>query len=253
MAGHPRGAQESKKMYVWSPWRQGSFTFFAVAGLEIQQLKDQSIQVTQETFSNALQPVEIAEESSRGPEHKLTDKEISQCQGLWRPCRQLSSNCARVGIAASALTTRPRVSNLREANSILKEMKKTAKEELYFHSFNFGKPAEERLSWKDIVAAHFRDAGHKSLGDGSSTGGYVTGFAEPGIFQGNEAMMSIIDWRSWKLDRPAKGTNSTESQGLYEAEDRGWRVPPTVGDPQRGGAQPQECSAAGSVDGNRCW
>ena len=35
--------------------------------------------------------------------------------------------------------------------------------------------------------------------------------------------MSVMDWRSWKLDRTAKGTNGTETQGVYEAEDRGWR------------------------------
>ena len=71
--------EKLKTMYVWRPWKQGSFTF---AGLEIQQLKDFSIRVSQETFSNSLQPVEIAEEANRGPEHKLTDKEISQCRGL---------------------------------------------------------------------------------------------------------------------------------------------------------------------------
>ena len=58
--------EELKAMYVWSPWRQGSFTF---AGLEVQQLKGFSIRVTQETFSNSLQPVEISEEASHGPEH----------------------------------------------------------------------------------------------------------------------------------------------------------------------------------------
>ena len=52
----------------------------------------------------------------------------------------------------------------------------------------------------------------------------MTGFAEPSILQGVEAKMSIIDWRSWKPDRPAKRTDSTESQRFYEAEDRGWRV-----------------------------
>ena len=141
----------------------------------------------------------------------------------WRAVQTAFQYGARVGIAPSALTD-PRVSNLKEANSILKEMKKTAKENLYFHLFNFGKDESEKLIWKDLVAVHFGDAGHKSRGDGSSTGGYVTGFAEPSILRGSEAKMSVIDWRSWKLDRPAKGTNSTESQGLFEAEDRGWRV-----------------------------
>ena len=35
--------------------------------------------------------------------------------------------------------------------------------------------------------------------------------------------MSAMDWRSWNLDRPVKGTNGSECQGVYEAEDKGWK------------------------------
>ena len=73
----------------------------------------------------------------------------------WRAVQTAFQHCARVRIAASALTD-PRVSNLKEANSILKEMKKTPKEDLYFHSFNFSKKSDaEKLTWKDTVAFHF--------------------------------------------------------------------------------------------------
>eukprot|EP00438_Fugacium_kawagutii_P017966 Skav210667 [mRNA] locus=C9105847:825:1346:+ [translate_table: standard] len=36
--------------------------------------------------------------------------------------------------------------------------------------------------------------------------------------------MSVVDWKSWKLDRPTKGSNGTEAQALYVAEDQGWKM-----------------------------
>ena len=155
-----------KKMYNWSPWRTGSFTF---AGLEIQQLKDYSIRVTQENFCNALRPVEIENEKSRSTESPLTPKEISQCRGLimkaqWRAVQTAFQYCARVGIAASALANNPTVSNLKDANSLMKELRKTAKEEMYFYNFNHGR--DKKLEWHELVAVHFGDAGNNREGMG---------------------------------------------------------------------------------------
>ena len=44
---------------------------------------------------------------------------------------------------------------------------------------NFGR--SKKLEWCDLVAVHFGDAGHKNRPELSSTGGYITGFADPGI------------------------------------------------------------------------
>ena len=41
--------------------------------------------------------------------------------------------------------------------------------------------------------------------------------------KGAETQVSMIDWRSWKLRRPARGSNGSEAQGIAEAEDKGWR------------------------------
>ncbi|CAE7352531.1 SIRT6 [Symbiodinium pilosum] len=111
----------------------------------------------------------------------LTDKEISQCHGLimkaqWRTAQTSFRYSASVGIAASALTG-PSISNLKEANSILKGMKNTAKEDLYYHSFNF-----RTSGGVDLEAVQFGDAGHKSRGDQSS------------------------------LDRPARGTTPSKEK-----------------------------------------
>ena len=73
------------------------------------------------------------------------------------------------------------------------------------------------------MGLQFGDAGNNNRPCGGETGGYITGFAAPEILNGQETKVSILDWRSWKLDRPAKGTNGTEGQAVYEAEDKGWK------------------------------
>ena len=211
-----------KKLYEWSPWKEGKFTF---AGLEIQQLQNYQIVVTQETYCNSLRPIVIENDKHRSDSSELTAAELSQYRGLvmkaqWRAVQTAFQYNARVGIAASGVS-KATVASLREANSLMKELRKTAKENLVFHNHNYGK--DQKLRWDELVAVHFGDAGHNNRIDGSSTGGYITGFAPPQILEGKESNLTVIDWRSWKLERPTKGTNSSECQAMYEAEDRGWK------------------------------
>ena len=212
------------EMYLWSPWQKGKFTF---AGCEMTQLKDHTVTLTQTEFSNALRPVEIANEASRSDGDTLTPSEISQFRGAimkaaWRAGQTGPQYAARVNITASK-TKAPSVLDLKETNKILKEMKKTANVGLLFPSFNHGKKAEERLTWEDMVMLHFGDAAQNNRHDGSSTGGCISGFSTNKIMDGGEQPMSIIDWRSWRLERAAKGSNGCEAQALYETEDRGWK------------------------------
>ena len=214
--------QRFKEMYKWSPWQIGSFTF---AGIELKQTKNFNIYMTQENFCNALRPVVIQDEHSRSRHDALSSSELTQCRGLamkaqWRAIQTAPQYCARIGMLSSSLTS-PTVKHLKEANSIIKELRKTAKDDLILHAFNFDR--KDKLTWRDLIGVHFGDAGQSNRPCGGSTGGHITGFAEPKILRGEEARMSILDWRSWKLDRPAKGSNSAEGQAIYEAEDKGWR------------------------------
>ena len=207
-----------KNMYNWSPWQAGDFIY---SGSRLRQLSNYSIHVSQEDFCNALRPVEIANDKVRADDDLMSETELSQCRALlmkgqWRALQTAPQYAARIGIATSVMKDK-RLSNLREANSIVRELKKRSKEDLVFHSFHesFHKP----LTYKDLVFVHWADAGQPSF----RRGGYVTGLTTPRIMQGVETPVSLVDWKSWKLKRPSVGTNASEGQALYEAEDKGWR------------------------------
>ena len=211
-----------KEMYLWSPWQKGKFTF---AGCEISQLQDYSVTVTQAEFSNALQPIEISNDKARSDNDPLSDAETSQFRGAimkaaWRAGQTGPQFAARVNVTASK-TNKATVQDLREANKILKEMKRTSTVGLTFPAFNVRRA--EPFSWEDMVMLHFGDAAQSNRHDGGSSGGYITGMSVADILGGAECPMSVIDWRSWRLERATKGSNGCEAQALYEAEDRGWR------------------------------
>ena len=206
-------------MYSWSPWKRGQFTF---AGIQLQQLQDHSIMLSQEQFCNQLQPVKIENERLRPKDDTLTAKELSQARGLimqaqWRAIQTAPQYCCRIGLASSALT-KPTLENLREANAIVKELKKSSKDNMILHSFH-----GENRSWRNMVFLHFSDAAQRNRPDGSDTGGYVTAISTSRILEGKEARTSILDFRSFKLERPVKGSNGAEGQAVFETEDKGWK------------------------------
>ena len=125
----------------------------------------------------------------------------------WRAVQSAPQLCARVGLANTALALAPTVARLKEA--------------LIFHTFNQGR--KDKLKWHELVQVTWADAGKGDRSDGSSTGGLVIAMAAPEIMSGRESPVSMLDWRSWKLDRKAVGTNGAEAQAVYEGEDKGWK------------------------------
>lgn len=207
-------------MYQWSPWQKGSFTF---AGVQLCQMQDFSITIGQEPFCNELTPVAIENERGRPKDDKLNQKELSQCRGLimkaqWRAIQTAPQYCCRIGLAASSLT-KGSLDVLKEANAIVKELKKSSQDGLVFHSF-----PEEKLGWRSVTFVHFGDAARGNRQDGGDTGEFISGIASPKILEGQEAKFSVLDYRSWKLDMPVRGSNGSEAQALYVTEDAGWKL-----------------------------
>ena len=214
-----------KSLYRWSPWQKGSFEF---SGCTLTQTMTYSIHVSQENFCNSLSPVNITGEKHRSQDDALNAAEVSQCRALlmkaqWRALQSAPQFCARIYLASSEVT-KPTLRLLQEANSIVRDMKKTAKDDIIFHSFNYGRKTHERLSFRDVIFLNWGDASHKNRPNNYSTGGLVIGISTPDILKGRETPVSIVDWRSWKLRRVSAGSNGSEAQAIAEAEDKGWKA-----------------------------
>jgi hypothetical protein len=78
--------------------------------------------------------------------------------------------------------------------------------------------------WRKVVFSTFGDASHLNRDKGGSTGGVITLASGPEILDGQNARMSVIHWRSWKLKRVAVGTTCAEVQAMCEAEDTNYKL-----------------------------
>ena len=144
-----------------------------------------------------------------------------KCQ--WRATQTGPQFAARIGLANSAMR-KPTVACLREANAIAREIQKSSKDRLILHNFNYQRPKDQKLAWSDLIELAWGDAAQANRPDGASTGGMVIGLTVPEVMEGREVPVSLILWKSWKLDRMILGSNGAESQAIYETEDKAWKV-----------------------------
>ena len=150
--------------------------------------------MTQEKFYEALRPITIEHENQRKLLNRPNPAETT------RAIQTIPQFCARIGMLASSLKD-PAVKEPKEANSIMREFRKTSKEDLVIHFFNASR--KQKLRWNDLIAVHFADAGINNRSCGGATGGHVSCLSNPSVLIGAESKMNIIDWRNWKLKRPS--------------------------------------------------
>ena len=115
-------------------------------------------------------------------------------------------------------TADPVVQDLLDANTLVRDMRRSSAQSLHFHSFN-------ETPWQQLVFASWADASDRPCPDGSRTGGYVITLGTEKLFgHGQEDDVSVMAWRSFKLPRKIGGSNIGETQALAFADESLWLV-----------------------------
>ena len=70
-----------------------------------------------------------------------------------------------------------------------------------------------------LVAVCWEDAAFGNRPDGSSTEGYVVGISTPEILQGEEALVTFVDWGSHKIPQMCRSAAAAEARSMANAED----------------------------------
>ncbi|CAK0795828.1 unnamed protein product [Prorocentrum cordatum] len=107
------------------------------------------------------------------------------------------------------------ISDMANANKLVKDMRKSASQVIKFHQF-------ENYDWHELWMVQWDDASDKLRPDGSKTGGLVTGLSTPDFANGSMANVSILGWRSFKLPRKISGSNNNETQSTAFADEMLW-------------------------------
>ena len=108
-----------------------------------------------------------------------------------------------------------KISDLLEANKLVRDMRRNSDQVLKFHTF-------KEMKWDDLVVVQWGDASEKSRPDGSQTGGLVTGISDDKFYKGLESEVTLVNWRSFKLPRKIQGSNNAETQAMSFADETLW-------------------------------
>ncbi|CAK0897474.1 unnamed protein product [Prorocentrum cordatum] len=206
-----------KDIYRWGAWTSGQAEF---SGLRVRQFKDFSITLDLYDYTNKfITEAEIDADRKKQAHLPLEPKEISLLRGVlgtasWRAQQVSPQYVVDVGLASSQVNN-AKISDLVNANKLVKDMRKSASQVIKFHQF-------EKYDWHELRMVQWADASDKLRPDGSKTGGLVTGLSTPDFANGSMANVSILGWRSFKLPRKIWGSNNNETQSTAFGDEKLW-------------------------------
>ena len=215
--------QQLKSLYTWGSWKLRDFTF---CGVHYRQRADYSVALDQHEYVQQLKVEDFgsgrrapgrtdAEEgsSSGHGSAKLGPRDLRHLRGANGALQWLVTNsridlAARVSISASAVSD-PRAEHLSEAHKILRQA----------HRYSDVPMVIQSIPLAELRFVVFHDAGWGVRPDDSSQGGYIVLATSASLLSGQEALVSVIDWKSWKLKRMARSSLASEAQAQADAVD----------------------------------
>ena len=208
--------------YKWGMTKTGSYRH---AGTDVSTVVDNNgfkkIVVDQSYYIEALTDVDIDPDRLRS-ESSLSRADLEACRASlgalqWVAIQSQPQVCARCNLLLTDLVTNGAMETAREIQQVVAEVRQ---EPFCLHFQKFTKAKH----WSDVVFISMGDQAHANRPKGDSTGGLVTLISGPESVSGCVCPMSLIGWRTWKLQRKAISSNDAEVQSILEAEDHNFRA-----------------------------
>jgi hypothetical protein len=195
--------------FKWSPWECNTYTH---CGIRIREETDFSFSLDHSSFLENLEQIDF----KGRPDHELiTEEERTQLRGVlgalqWRSHQSTPMLAAKLGQLQSDIT-KATVSTLRQANKLAREAFQDRFISARINQLEVNDPKDVTfVMWSDAALANRRDL--------SSTGGFVLAATNQSMLRGDLAPLSLISWRSAKLQRKARSSLAAEAQALSEAD-----------------------------------
>ena len=208
--------------YKWGMTKTGSYRH---AGTDVSTVLDNNgykkIVVDQSYYIEALTDVDIDPDRLRS-DVSLSRSDIEACRASLGALQRVAIQsqpqvCARCNLLLTDLVTNGTMETAREIQQVVAEVRQ---EPFCLHFQKFPKARH----WSEVVFISMGDQAHANRPKGDSTGGLVTLIAGPESVSGSVCPMSLIGWRTWKLQRKAISSNDAEVQAILEAEDHNFRA-----------------------------
>ena len=153
---------------------------------------------------------------------QLTPDEVSACRaGLgavqWAATQTQVQACARANLLLSQITSNHDMNTAKEIQELIREVRSNPVSLKFWNH-------PELEHWQDVTIVTLADQAHANRPSGDSTGGLLTLLGGPAHREGAAGRLSIVGWRTWKLERKAISTNDAEVQSMLEGEDANFRT-----------------------------
>ena len=200
-----------KEHFSWGSWESSTFT---QCGVRIQQHADFHITLDQAEYVTDIQEVKMSRDRERNKEAPMTDYEKHQLRAVlgslsWYTGQTGFQYAADVGILLSSLATGT-VNDIVKTNKLVRDIKQHPGT-VQIHNFA-GAERLDAICWADAAWANRPD-------QESSTEGVVIGFSSPQLSKGAVAPVSLMLWRSSKIDRKCRSPACAETKGVVNGED----------------------------------
>ena len=217
-AVHADLVKRIKEHFSWGSWETSSFT---QCGVRIHQHPDYHITLDQKEYVSEIQEIRISRDRERQREAPLSDSERQQLRAVlgslsWFVGQTGFHYAADVGILLSSVANGT-VEDLVKANKLVRDIKHNPGT-VKIHSFA-GASHLDAICWSDAAWANRPDGKSSTEGGKSSTEGVVIGFSSPDLSKGALAPVSLVLWRSSKIDRTCRSPACAETKGVVNGED----------------------------------
>ena len=200
-----------QKRFSWGTWES---TPFVQCGVRITQHEDYGFTLDQDTFVETIEPVHINRDRARQLDASTTKAEQSQMRAV---LGSLSWACGQVDFVHSAdvgflISKVPmsKVSDIHAVNKLVDAVKHSPTH-LRVHGMAKG-TAVDLIAWGDAAWANRPD-------QTNSTEGIVIGLAPTSLRAGQVSPVSLVAWRSTKIDRVCRSPAGAETHAVVDAED----------------------------------
>ena len=195
--------------YKWGMIKKRNYRH---AGTDVSTVTDGPqfhVEIDQTYYVETVPDIDI-EPSRLRDNGALTPREVGACRTTFGSLQWLAVStqpqiCARCNILLTEVVTNGQLSHAREIQEMLGEVRRNTYRLKFF-------PFPTARHWKELVFITMGDQAHTNRPKGDSTGGMISMVAGPDCLQGKVCRMSILAWKTWKLQRKAISSNDAEVQ-----------------------------------------
>lgn len=205
-----------QQKFSWGTWENPPFI---QCGVRIKQLEDCSFELDQDDFIDELHPIQLSHDRVRKHDDPTNDREKTQLRAVlgslsWLCGQTDFQHSSDVGFLISQIP-QSKVSDIIKVNHLVDDVKRN-KCPLKIHGIPQGAPID-LVSWADAAWANRPD--HTN-----STGGIIIGAATRDLREGKLTAVTLLSWRSYKIDRVSRSPACAETHAVVDGEDELFHV-----------------------------